>query len=50
MVYSGDESNRPKYNLIIAEEIKPFVRAEEYIDRSERECELKQILENCTLL
>ena len=44
MVYSGDAPNRPKYNMLICDELCPYLPANMYIDRSERECELKQVL------
>lgn len=44
VVYSGDTANRPKYNMLLCDEIKPLLPEEDYIDRSERECELKQVL------
>ena len=46
MVYSGDAPNRPKYNMLICDELVPHLPPEMYIDRSERECELKQVLGN----
>ncbi len=44
MVYSGDAPNRPKYNMLICDELVPHLPPDMYIDRSERECELKQVL------
>ena len=44
MIFMGDMLNRGKYNMIIADEIVPDLPAEEYIDRSEREDELRQVL------
>jgi hypothetical protein len=44
MVYRGDAANRPKVNLIVANEIVPHLQAEEYLDKGEYENELKQVL------
>ena len=44
VVYSGDTENRPKYNMLLCESISPLLPGPKYIDRSERECELKQVL------
>jgi hypothetical protein len=43
-LFSGDEDNRSKFNLVIAERITPFLQAEEYKDADDNENELKQIL------
>jgi hypothetical protein len=44
LVFLGDPLLRPKYNVIMAERIKPFATAEQYLDRAEHENELKQVL------
>ena len=44
MIFMGDSKNRGKYNMIIAEAIEPFLSAEEYMDRSDNENELKQVI------
>jgi WD repeat-containing protein 35 len=44
VVFVGDRHNRPKFNLIIANEITPHLTAEEYMDKGEYENELKQVI------
>jgi WD repeat-containing protein 35 len=44
MVFMGDMDMRGKFNMIIAEGIEPFAPAEEYMDRQDKENELKQVL------
>ena len=44
MIFCGDMDNRGKFNLIICETITPFLPASKYIDKSDRENELKQVL------
>jgi hypothetical protein len=44
MIYCGDQMNRSKYNMIIAEAIDPKLNCEEYMDRGENENEIKQVL------
>jgi hypothetical protein len=48
MIFSGDMDNRGKFNLIICEAVKPFLPASKYIDKSDRENELKQVLGDIT--
>ena len=43
MVFMGDMDHRPKFNMIIADGIEPFLSAEEYMDRQDNENELKQV-------
>jgi len=49
MIFCGDEFNRCKYNMVICEAIDPKLNAEEYMDRSDNENELKQV-RVCVLL
>ena len=44
MIFMGDMANRGKFNMIISENIEPFLPAEEYMDREDNENELKQVL------
>ena len=44
VIFVGDRENRPKFNLIIANEITPHLTAEEYMDKGEYENELKQVI------
>jgi WD repeat-containing protein 35 len=44
LVYSGYSANRNKINLIIANNIKPALNAEEYLDKGDYENELKQVI------
>ena len=44
MIFMGDMLNRGKYNMLVADALVPDLPAEAYIDRSEREDELKQVL------
>ena len=44
MIFMGDMMNRGKFNMIIADNIEPFLPAEEYMDREDNENELKQVL------
>ena len=44
MVYMGYPDLRGKFNMIMAEDIEPHLKAEEYCDREEKECELKQVI------
>mmetsp|Transcript_10807 Transcript_10807/g.26463 ORF Transcript_10807/g.26463 Transcript_10807/m.26463 type:complete len:893 (+) Transcript_10807:104-2782(+) len=44
MIFSGDEMNRDKYNMVIAEAIDPKLNGEEYMDRGDNENELKQVI------
>lgn len=48
MLFVGDSENRGKYNLLIADEIVPKRPACDYMDRSDRENELKQVLGDIT--
>ena len=44
MIYMGDMENRGKFNVLVADTIEPLMDGDKYMDRSERELELKQIL------
>lgn len=44
MIYMGDMENRGKFNVLVAESLAPLLHGDKYMDRSERELELKQIL------
>ena len=44
MIYCGDQRNRSKYSMIIAEAIDPKLNCEEYMDRGDNENEIKQVL------
>jgi hypothetical protein len=44
MIYMGDMLNRGKFNVLMANKIDPLLDGNKYMDRSERELELKQIL------
>ena len=44
MVYMGYPLLRGKFNMIMAEDIEPHLTAEEYCDKEEKECELKQVI------
>ena len=45
MVYYNKSgcSNRGKFNMLLAESCEPYLKAEEYLDGEDRECELKQV-------
>jgi WD repeat-containing protein 35 len=44
MIFMGDMDQRGKFNMLISEGIEPFQPAEEYMDREDKENELKQVL------
>lgn len=44
MVFLGDIANRGKFNVIMADQIDPFMPGLEYMDRGDFENELKQVL------
>ncbi|DBA04263.1 TPA: hypothetical protein N0F65_009498 [Lagenidium giganteum] len=44
MVFLGDAASRGKFNLIMADQIDPFMLGVEYMDRGDYENELKQVL------
>jgi len=44
MIFCGDQKNRCKYNMVIAEAIDPKLNGEEYMDRGDNENELKQVI------
>ena len=44
MLFMGDSDQRGKFNMLISEGIEPFQPAEEYMDREDKENELKQVL------
>eukprot|EP00501_MAST-03F_sp_TOSAG23-6_P001054 GSMAST32.ASY1.ANO1.1097.1 assembled CDS len=44
VIYMGDSHNRGKFNMILAEGIDPFLRADLYLDRDAHENEIKQVL------
>jgi hypothetical protein len=44
MVFLGDIANRGKFNMIMADQIEPFMPGVEYMDRGDYENELKQVL------
>lgn len=44
MVFLGDIANRGKFNMIMADQIDPFIPGLEYMDRDDFENELKQVL------
>lgn len=44
MVFLGDIANRGKFNMIMADQIEPFIPGLEYMDRDDFENELKQVL------
>lgn len=44
MIFMGDMDQRGKFNMILSEGIEPFQPAEEYMDRENKENELKQVL------
>ncbi|KAF1317434.1 hypothetical protein FI667_g14840, partial [Globisporangium splendens] len=44
MVFLGDIANRGKFNMIMADQIDPFIPGTEYMDRGDFENELKQVL------
>ncbi|KAJ1489544.1 hypothetical protein T484DRAFT_1937083 [Baffinella frigidus] len=44
MIFNGDQNQRCKYNMVIAEAIDPKLGAEEYMDRGDNENELKQVI------
>jgi WD repeat-containing protein 35 len=44
MMYMGDMANRGKFNVVVADKIEPLMSGDKYMDRSERELELKQLL------
>lgn len=44
MIFTGDMMARNKFNMLLADSITPLLPASSYIDRSERETELKQVL------
>ena len=43
MVFMGDTAHRAKFNMIIADEIEPFLYSDQYMDRADNENELKQV-------
>jgi WD repeat-containing protein 35 len=43
-VFMGDSDNRPKFNLLMCDGITPALSGEFFMDRSEREYEIKQIV------
>eukprot|EP00873_Tetraselmis_striata_P007221 jgi/Tetstr1/427485/TSEL_017613.t2 len=43
-VFGGNSSHRPKFNLIMAEAIQPWLPLEEYLDAEEKEMELQQVI------
>ena len=43
-VFGGNSSHRPKFNLIIAEEIDPWMSLEKYLDEEEVEMEIQQVI------
>lgn len=45
-VFGGNSSHRPKFNLIMAEAIHPWLSLEEYLDAEEKEMELQQVRHN----
>jgi hypothetical protein len=42
-VFGGNSSHRPKFNLIMAEVIHPWLSLEGYLDSEEKEMELQQV-------
>ena len=42
--FMNDAANRDKFNMLIAESVKPKLEACEYLDGEDMECELKQVL------
>jgi WD repeat-containing protein 35 len=44
MIFMGDKDNRGKFNMLMAENIEPFHPAEDYMDKSDNENELKQVI------
>ena len=48
LVYRGYQMNRPKFYLILCEQINPNKPAEEYLDRDKQENELRQVLGEVT--
>eukprot|EP00948_MAST-09A_sp_MAST-9A-sp1_P004048 g4048.t1 len=44
MIFCGDMMNRGKFNLLLAQDLKPHLKASEYMNRGDRENELKQVL------
>ena len=44
MIYMGDMENRGKFNILVSDTIDPLMSGDKYMDRSERELELKQVL------
>ncbi len=44
MIFMGDAQNRGKFNAILAETLEPLLDGKFFIDRSERELEIKQII------
>lgn len=44
MIFMGDIQQRNKFNCILAEQIKPKLEADDYMDKGEYENELKQVL------
>eukprot|EP00944_MAST-04C_sp_MAST-4C-sp1_P009877 g9877.t1 len=43
-VYCGDAQNRPKFNLLMCDGITPALSGLKFMDRSEREYEIKQVV------
>merc|ERR1711959_188797 len=48
LVYRGYQMNRPKFYTILCEKINPYMPAEDYLDRSNKENELRQVLGEVT--
>jgi hypothetical protein len=44
MMFMGDMANRGKFNVLVTETIDPLLDGNKYMDRSERELEIKQII------
>ena len=44
MIFMGDVAQRNKFNCIVAEQIKPKLPADGYMDKGDNENELKQII------
>ena len=44
MMFMGDMANRGKFNVLVTETIDPLLDGSFYMDRSERELEIKQII------
>ena len=44
MTYNGDQMQRPKFNVVLAQRVRPRLRSHQYLDGEAIQCEITQVI------